>query len=178
MLRNVIIIVALCVTAIGFALTFTMYEPKVITGFSNTAFDSEQIGSKVPSFAFETIDGQQGTLDDFQGKTVLIHFFASWCAPCVIEFPELVQALKNNQDDVVMLAISSDNEAADLDLFMDRYAPDIPANIYIIRDDQQKTLTEKFFGTYKLPETYILNADLTVREKIVGAYADWVTVEF
>lgn len=178
MLRNVVIMMALSLVAIGFAMMLYRH-PLAFSGANPSAMiETDKNGIPAPMFTFRTIEDKDYSLDDFRGKSVLVHFFASWCAPCVREFPELVAMLRDNPDSVVMIAVSSDNEAEDLSVFLDRYAPDLPKNAYIVRDDRPKSITQGLFGTYRLPETYILNPDLTIREKIVGAYADWEGLDF
>lgn len=175
MVRNLVIILALCMAGWGFGL---MLYDAPSTGPSRPAVAGQGLKTDPVDFAFRTIGGQSYELSDFAGKTVLVHFFASWCAPCVIEFPELIDAMRDKKETVVLIAISSDNEAQDLTRFLKRYAPDLPGNVLIVRDNAEKALTEGVFGTYKLPETYILGPDLTIREKIIGAYGDWDTIVF
>lgn len=178
MLRNLIIIAALAVTALGFGMMIYKH-PLAFSGLGGSAMiETDHAGIPAPLFTFRTIDDKDYNVSDFRGKTVLVHFFASWCAPCVREFPDLISMLNNNPDNVVMIAVSSDNDGADLSVFLDRYAPALPKNIYIVRDDRDKLITQGLFGTYRLPETYILNPDLTVREKIVGAYEGWSDMDF
>ena len=177
MLRNLVIIVALSLVAAGFAMMLYRHPLAFSGARQDLMIETDKNGIPAPMFSFRTIGDKDYILSDFRGKTVLVHFFASWCAPCVREFPDLTAMLKANRDNVVMIAVSSDNDAEDLAVFLDRYAPDLPDNAYIVRDDRPKTITQGLFGTYKLPETYILNPDLTIREKIVGAYADWESLD-
>lgn len=45
------------------------------------------IGRKTPSFKLTDIKGDSISLSNFEGKAVIINFWASWCAPCLKEFP-------------------------------------------------------------------------------------------
>jgi thiol-disulfide isomerase/thioredoxin len=129
-------------------------------------------GQMIPDFEFKTINGNTHALYDFKGKPVLIHFWASWCAPCVVEFPELI-ALAHNNPDITILAFSSDILLKSVDRFLNKHAPDLPPNFKIIHD-KNKDITEGKFNVFRLPETYIVNDDMTLKNHIVGAYQGWV----
>ena len=48
-------------------------------------------GKAAPAFALEDLSGRKVTLASYQGKAVLINFWATWCAPCKIETPWLIE---------------------------------------------------------------------------------------
>ncbi len=52
---------------------------------------SALLGGRAPAIQGETIGGGQYDLDDHRGSWVLVNFFATWCAGCVNEHPELVE---------------------------------------------------------------------------------------
>jgi cytochrome c biogenesis protein CcmG/thiol:disulfide interchange protein DsbE len=129
-------------------------------------------GQASPDFTFETIDGYKHSLSDFSDQTILIHFWASWCAPCVIEFPELIELAKK-RDNVTILAFSSDRTKAAIDRFVKQ---DLPDNFKIIHDVGQ-SITEDKFSVFRLPETYIVKPDLILDRHIAGAFKGWVDLD-
>jgi thiol-disulfide isomerase/thioredoxin len=48
-------------------------------------------GKPAPPFALETLDGKKVSLASYKGKAVMLNFMASWCAPCKVETPWLIQ---------------------------------------------------------------------------------------
>ena len=48
-------------------------------------------GKTAPPFTLETLQGQKVSLASFKGKAVLVNFMATWCAPCKVETPWLIQ---------------------------------------------------------------------------------------
>lgn len=128
-------------------------------------------GQSVPDFAFETIEGQSHHYYDFTDQTVLIHFWASWCPPCVVEFPDLLNFARENPD-VITLAISTDISMTAMERFLTRHAPDIPENVLIIHDED-KSITEGKFSVFALPETYITADNAILKDHIVGPKENW-----
>lgn len=60
-----------------------------------------------PAFSLRTLDGSRARLSEFRGKTVLLHFFATWCAPCEMEMPELVRLRQSYPpDELVMIGVA------------------------------------------------------------------------
>ena len=65
----------------------------------------------VPAFSVTTIDGQHISMDDLQGKVVLLDFWATWCAPCREALPHIRQVAKKFQGEpLVILSVSLDSD--------------------------------------------------------------------
>jgi thiol-disulfide isomerase/thioredoxin len=59
-----------------------------------------------PPFTVTTSDGEEFTLDDMNGKVVLIDFWATWCGPCKETLPEVARIAKDYKDDPMLIVIS------------------------------------------------------------------------
>lgn len=72
-------------------------------------------GDAVPPVAFKHVDGTPLKLADYQGKVVLLDFWATWCGPCLAEIPHLKKVYDANKDNprFAMISLSLD-ESADL----------------------------------------------------------------
>jgi len=78
-----------------------------------TKLKAVQIGQQAPDFSINTIDGKTIKLSDFKGKYTLIDFWASWCAPCRNENPNVVKAYnKFKGRNFTILGISLDKDKA------------------------------------------------------------------
>ncbi len=127
-----------------------------------------RIGSPAPQFTLA--DGAQNVdLARLRGHIVVLHFWASWCAPCVVEMPSLM-ALQRRLPQVTVLAISQDEDPAAYRAFL----LDNHVDFLTLRDPSARV--PHLYGTVKLPETYIIDSRGILRRKFVSAQ-DWTSPE-
>ena len=122
-----------------------------------------EAGDTAPSFAITTDSGKQITRANFGGKLLVLNFWATWCPPCIEEMPSLNEfAQQVSKDGVVVLGVSIDRNEQVYKRFLqqNRLAFDTA------RDPEAGIAAE--YGTFKWPETYIINADGKVVEKHIG----------
>lgn len=122
---------------------------------------------QAPDFTVTDLAGKTHTLGAYRSTPVIVHFWATWCAPCVIEFPKLVSFAQKNEGKVTIMALSSDTDNANITRFLGKHKLDIPANFIIARDPQQR-VTQGLFQTYKLPESVIVDEQGILIKKMVG----------
>ena len=119
----------------------------------------------VPNFSTMTLDGRQIQLSDYKGKIVLVNIWATWCAPCVKEFPSLQGLVKAMKGQVVVLAVSFDKHREDVDTFIKAFGG--VSEGFVIAWDPERKLGP-VFGTDVLPETYIISPAGALLRKIAG----------
>ncbi|MGC1373229.1 MAG: TlpA disulfide reductase family protein [Candidatus Sulfotelmatobacter sp.] len=125
-----------------------------------------RIGSVAPDFTVQDSTSKV-TLSQFKGQVVVLNFWATWCPPCVEEMPSLVQMQqKMKAKGITVLAVSVD---ADDDAYR-KFLEDHNVNLLTVRDGDQKA--NDLYGTFKFPETYIIDRNGIVRRKFIGA-VDW-----
>jgi len=125
-----------------------------------------RIGSAAPNFSIT--DAQHTvSLAQFRGKPVVLNFWATWCPPCIEEMPSLVQMQKELGDQVIVLAVSED---ADNDAYK-QFIRDHNIDLLTVRDTQR---TNEVYGTFKFPETYILDRNGKIVRKFIGA-TNWTS---
>lgn len=119
----------------------------------------------VPDVQLPGLDGKAYNIKDFKDKVVIVNFWASWCAPCVEEFPSMLKLAEQLPNDLVILAISGDQDVASVQTFL-KVFPQRPDNFKIFMDSDQAIA--KKFGTQVLPESYVLTRGLKIFRKVVG----------
>jgi cytochrome c biogenesis protein CcmG, thiol:disulfide interchange protein DsbE len=127
-----------------------------------------QTGHPAPDFTL-TEGSRTVHLADYRGKIVVLNFWATWCKPCVAELPSLMamqQQLPNVQ--VVAVSVDEDTEA------YRQYLVDHKITLLSINDPAHRS--SDLYGTYRWPETYIIDQDGVVRRKFIGAQ-DWTSPE-
>jgi cytochrome c biogenesis protein CcmG, thiol:disulfide interchange protein DsbE len=129
-----------------------------------------RIDSAAPDFTVHDSD-RSVTLSQLKGQVVVLNFWATWCAPCIEEMPSLVQMQERMKSKgVTVLAVSVD---ADENSYR-RFLRDHAVNLLSVRDPDQKS--NNLYGTFKFPETYIIDRNGVVRRKFIGA-VDWTEPE-
>lgn len=72
--------------------------------------EAQEVGPKASNFTLRTLDGGRVRLSDYEGKVVLLSFWATWCAPCKQELPILQGLLeKHEKDGLAVLAVNIDD---------------------------------------------------------------------
>jgi cytochrome c biogenesis protein CcmG/thiol:disulfide interchange protein DsbE len=131
-----------------------------------------ETGEYAPDFTLSVLQSGSPSPDsihlfEHRGKVVLVNFWATWCPPCIEETPSLEKLSTDLHPlGVEVIGISVDQDPAALKKFVGEYHISFP----VVRDPDQ-TLAA-LYGTFKFPETYILDRDGRVAQKIVGA-RDW-----
>ncbi len=122
-----------------------------------------ETGDKAPAFTIKTDQGREISPANFGGKLLVLNFWASWCEPCVEEIPSLNEfARKYAGQGVVTLGVSIDRNEKLYRDFVRRNnvafqtARDPDANI------------SGSYGTFKVPETYVIDRSGKVVQKVVG----------
>lgn len=121
-------------------------------------------GDRAPEFSLKKLDSGSVSLSDLRGRVVMVHFWATWCPPCVEELPTLVRLHQMDIGrDFEMLAVSVDEGgAAEVASFLRENGLNIP----VLLDPGQDIA--RLYGTYKFPETYIVDREGVVRYKAIG----------
>ncbi len=129
--------------------------------------------SRAPEFKIKDLEGREVSLSDLKGKVVLVNFWATWCKPCTLEIPWLIELQKKYGDKgLTVVGIAMDEEGAKV---VGPYAQQAKINypIWMGNDD----VATKFGGILGIPTSFLISRDGQVVEKYLGmllAYEDQV----
>ncbi len=161
--RLVVILGGFAILALAFGVVWmqsSKYEPLVV-------------GMNAPDFSLPDLQGKNQRLSAYRGKVIFLNFWATWCKPCKEEMPSM-QVLWDNlkQEDFVMLAISMDRVTTTKEIppFIENMKLTFP----ILTDSWGQT--DKRYKLMGVPETYIIDQNGVLREKVIGP-RDWTRPE-
>ncbi|MFC7785908.1 redoxin domain-containing protein [Rossellomorea sp. GCM10028870] len=124
-------------------------------------------GDRAPDFKLTTLDGEAVKLSDYQGKKVILNFWATWCPPCKAEMPHMQSYYENNaeKENVEILAVNltsmNDGEKA-VHQFVDGYELTFP-----IPMDKEGAVGDEY-RVFTIPTTYMIDTKGIIQHKIVG----------
>ena len=117
-----------------------------------------------PQVELSSLDGRRLKLSSFRGRVVLLNLWATWCAPCRTEIPEL-NGLQHDLEasGLTVVGVSWDDSADSVREFQ----KEIPQDYTVLLNGEE--VQDKFAGIRSLPTTYIIDREGNVRQRIIGA---------
>jgi peroxiredoxin len=118
-----------------------------------------------PAFSVTTMDGKQVSMDDLQGKVVLLDFWATWCEPCREALPRIRKVAKKFEGrPLVILSVSLDTDEQKWKEFVGKNEMTWPQ----YRDGGFTGPIATMFGVKSIPHTYTIDADGVLQEEHIG----------
>ncbi len=118
-----------------------------------------------PAFSVTTSDGKRISMDDLQGKVVLLDFWATWCVPCREALPHIQNVAKKFQGQpLVVLSVSLDSDEQKWSEFITKHEMTWPQ----YRDGGFTGPVAKIFGVQAIPHTFTIDIDGVLQEEHIG----------
>lgn len=133
-----------------------------------TRYRGRPVAAKVapaaPGILLTGLDGKSFNTSSYQGKVVLVNFWAAWCTPCAAEIPQFVAMQeKYRQQGLQILGISMD----DADDVLRKFYREHKMNYPVVAGDLK--IADAYGGVLGLPTTFVIGRDGRVEDKIVGS---------
>lgn len=128
-----------------------------------------QVERKAPPFGLKTLDGNQVILNDFQGKPILLKFWATWCPSCLEELPMMEKFSEGRKDQLVILMAAIDGEK---ERKVQRLIKEKKITLPVLLDPKAKTA--RAYGVSMIPVSFLINQEGLIVGIVVGE-RDWVS---
>jgi cytochrome c biogenesis protein CcmG, thiol:disulfide interchange protein DsbE len=138
------------------------------TGLSrgHTIEASPLVGKAAPDFHLQGLDGKPGSavrLSDLRGQVVVVNFWASWCAECRVEQPDLDQTWNRFRDaGVVVVGVDFQDTEGDARAYLAEAGSTYPV---VVDTDSTAALA---FGLRGVPETFVVDQRGEIVERVIG----------
>ncbi len=161
--RTLVTIVAVAILLLAFGVVWlqsSKYEPLTV-------------GKVAPDFALPDLKDRTIRLSDFRGKVVFLNFWATWCQPCKEEMPSMEVLYKTfERDGLVVLAVSIDRVTTKQNI--PPFVNSMNLTFPVLVDSWGQT--DKRYKLMGVPETYIIDQEGVLREKVIGP-RDWTRLD-
>ncbi len=139
---------------------FHLNEKRDVSPYGNLELFEKQ---GVPDFQVLNLEGKKENLSDFKAPLILVNLWASWCGPCVKEYPSMIRLVEKMDGKLKILAIAMDENKKEVNEFLEIYGFG-GSNMHHFWDPKYEVA--QLLGTEKLPETYILDSSYKLIRKV------------
>ena len=118
-----------------------------------------------PPFLLQDLDGNVVSTAQWQGKVVILNFWATWCPPCREEIPILIELAKKYKESLLIVGVSVDDGSPD---DVREFAKAFHMNYPVVMWSHE--LVSEYGGVPALPTTFLINKDARIVQKHEGLY--------
>jgi peroxiredoxin len=176
-MKRVVIIITFIVLSLFIIDKFLLKEKGLMNQVDNSKYEvikdtdrlptGVKIGNKAPNFQVTDMTGNETSLADYQGKKVLLNFWATWCPPCKDEMPHMEELYRENKDEgYVILALNMTNTEDSLD-DVKTFVVDQKLTYPILLDEKGEVSSTYEILAY--PTSYFIDTKGVIRNKVTGA---------
>ena len=161
-MKNIIfIIVAITIAgSSGFALQRHLNQPQIQTQ------PNPAIGFQRPEFAAMDLNGEMRNIKEWDGKLIVLNFWATWCPPCLKEIPEFIELQEAYGDQgfqIIGIAVDDEEPVRE---YVEKIGMNYPS---LVVQDEGVMLAKRYGnGIGALPYTVIINRDGEISHTIRG----------
>ena len=139
--------------------------------------DANAAGLPAPALTLKDLDGNNVSLSDYKGKVVLVNFWATWCEPCRVEIPWLIEMQhKYGPKGFVLLGIALDEEGKSVVapfVAKERFdvnGQNLPMDYKILIGNDDAA--DKFGGLFGYPTSVLISKDGKQIKRVTGMISE------
>jgi peroxiredoxin len=170
--RNVIILIVVVLVVAGMIYLGARISRSQKAGLEPPTAAEVAVGQPAPEFQLKTLDGKTAKLSDYKGKAVLLNFWATWCEPCKIEMPWLVEFNKQyGPQGFTVLGVAMDDDADNKEWVQKdirKFADDMKVNYPVMLGNGK--VGDTYGGVPFLPEIFYIGRDGKIVDHAVGLH--------
>lgn len=154
--KPLLLVVATGVLAAGLYARFN--KPELAAANAGADFPvGISAGEAAPDFSGNSLEGETIRLSDYRGQIVVINDFATWCGPCLLETPHLVEIYNANEGEVAFIGLNLHESATDVADYRNQF--DIPYPLLLDPDGKLTAL----YRPIGLPTSWFIDPEGVVR---------------
>jgi thiol-disulfide isomerase/thioredoxin len=123
------------------------------------------VGKAAPDFTFTSAEGKPMSLSSYRGKPVALHFWATWCGPCIRELPLISALTTTKNQDLTVLAVNCAETAGDVADFLGR----TKVTLNVVMDQDYRI--SQLYRINAIPQTYLIDEAGIIQSIRIGAYS-------
>ena len=159
-MKILIAVLVIAVIVAGVLVLFPASDSDVVPA------ETAQAAEAAPDFTVYDIDGNACKLSDFQGKPVILNFWASWCGPCKSEMPDLEDAYQEYGDQIHFLTVNLTDGSTETVETASAYISQQGYTFPVYYDTGMDAAS--VYGINAIPMTYFLDAEGNFVYQVTG----------
>lgn len=172
-MKKILLIIGTVVVLIGATVYLDRATRLKAQNSVDTVRADDPPGTPAPVVSFKNLDGQDVPLSEYKGKVVLVNFWATWCEPCQVEIPWLIEMQqKYSAKGFTVLGVDVDDEGSNLVsayTAKERFhvnGQQLAINYPVLRGNDD--VADKFGGLLGYPTSFLISRDGKIVKKTQG----------
>jgi cytochrome c biogenesis protein CcmG, thiol:disulfide interchange protein DsbE len=159
-------------------LLYAQYSKKEVFKLVANYGEGGAILKNLPDFQAQAFDSDllvhKGFFKNSSYKGFIFHFWATWCAPCEKELPDLIEFSRGYNRDILFVLIALKDDDKKIATHIEKYGMDLEN--FIVVHDRDGSITEKF-GVQKVPESFFFSQKGLVNKRHLVGPQEWLDPE-
>jgi peroxiredoxin/uncharacterized protein HemY len=142
------------------------------TNYLKSELKKTMLNTPAPQFELKDLQGKTVKFSDYQGKVVVLDFWATWCGPCLNSFPGMKKLVEEYQKDpsLAFIFIDTWQDEANKDQVVKEFLEKNQYPFYVLMDSEDKVVSQ--FGVSGIPTKFVIDPKSRIKFKSVGYEGD------